>query len=122
MREFILAAALTPPIAMYIWGAGFGTTALLSDIEVVRKASEYAPLANLLIFEHFPMGALISWGVILSLLLSLITSLNSATYTLGVVTSDGKPSPKQRVMFLWAVIPAAISMVLISSRDGLAIL
>ena len=122
VREFILGAILTPPIAIYIWGSGFGTTALLSSVEVIREAAEYAPLANFLVFEHFPMGSMISYGIVLAMFLGLITSLNSSTYTLSVISSNGDLNPGKKMMLLWGILPSSLALVLMMSSSGLAIL
>ncbi|WP_281647794.1 BCCT family transporter [Parendozoicomonas sp. Alg238-R29] len=122
VREFILGAILTPPVAIYIWGSGFGTTALLSDLNVIRQAAEYAPLANFLVFEHFPLGTFISYGIILAMFLGLITSLNSSTYTLSVISSNGDLNPSRNMLVLWGVLPSTLALVLMMSSSGLAIL
>ncbi|MTI15086.1 BCCT family transporter [Sansalvadorimonas verongulae] len=122
IREFILGAILTPPVAIYIWGSGLGTTALLSSKEVLREAAQYAPLANYLVFEHFPLGSLISYGIILALFLGLITSLNSSTYTLSVISANGDLNPSKKLMLLWGILPSALAIVLMMSGAGLAIL
>ncbi len=122
VREFILGGILTPPVAIYLWSAGFGTTALLSSVEVIREAAANVPLANFLIFEHFPLGSLFSYGIILSLFLGLITSLNSSTYTLSVISNNGDLNPSKKMMFLWGTLPSAVALVLMNSNGGLDIL
>lgn len=123
IKEFILGSMLVPPAAIYVWVAGFGTTGLLADIEVIRQAAEYAPIANFLVLEHFPMGSLISIGVVIALFLGLITSLNSSTYILSVITSNGKLNPSKGSMLLWAIVPSALALVLmLSSKNGLGLL
>ena len=70
-------------------------------------------------FEHLPLGALLSVLTVALVTTFFVTSADSATFVLGMLTSNGSLNPPNKVKMTWAVILVASTSVLLYS-GGLA--
>ena len=92
IREFILAGVFIPAILCFIWFTCYGGTAIyLTMTGVISNGQEMATNANdsLFIFlREMPLSS-VTIGVAMVLVMTLIiTSVNSATYVVGVMSSS----------------------------------
>ncbi|MVP01105.1 glycine betaine uptake BCCT transporter [Paenibacillus lutrae] len=119
IREFVLGALLVPSMFGCIWFAVFGGTGLKMQIfdgvplaEAVQKDTTAALFMTL---EQLPWGTFLTGVAIVLITIFFITSADSATFVLGMLTSDGKLNPSNRVKITWGVLQSAIAMVLLIS-------
>jgi len=66
-------------------------------------------------FENFPMSTVLSIVFILLIVTFLVTSADSATFVLAMMTTNGNPNPSNSVKVIWGVLMSAIVAVLIIS-------
>lgn len=118
IREFIVGVVLIPTVFTIIWLSVFGTIALattgLCDLEAVRALVASPETAVFKVFSEYPLSRVISILIILLLAVFFITSADSATYSLSMMTSDGDINPPVYKKVIWAVIEATIAYVLLS--------
>lgn len=119
IREFIVGAVIAPTVFTILWFSVFGTIALKA-----RGAWSLTELANLIshpetavfiVFEQFPLNKLLSVLVIMLLAIFFITSADSATYSLSMMTSNGDMEPPKFKKVVWGLIEAAIAYLLLSA-------
>lgn len=120
IREFILGVAIVPALTSIVWFSIFGSLGLhLAESGVLDDASlkaiAAAPETGLfLVLQHYPLTKLISIVSIVLLNTFFITSANSGTFVLSMLSSDGNMNPPKKKMLIWGVIQSlmAIGMML----------
>ncbi|MBB6454760.1 choline/carnitine/betaine transport [Salirhabdus euzebyi] len=119
IREFVVGVLIVPPVIAMIWMAVFGGAALNLDLfqgTMIAQAVDVDVTSALFAtFEHFPFTQLLSILAILLIFTFLITSADSATFVLGMLTTNGSLHPPMLVKIIWGVLQAAIAAVLIIS-------
>jgi len=119
IREFVLGTVFAPTLAGFLWFAVFGGTALNLQIfggvpiaDAVRADPSTALFA---MFEALPLGSGLSVVATALVLVFFVTSGDSATLVLGIMSSRGEPDPKARVKLVWGLLVAGIAASLLLS-------
>ncbi|WP_282141499.1 glycine betaine uptake BCCT transporter [Cytobacillus oceanisediminis] len=116
IREFVFGVLLVPSLIGFIWFSAFGGTAIMQEHNGVAKISELATEEALFgVFSNLPMGTLLSVIAILLICTFFITSADSGTYVLGMMTTNGSHHPGNKIKMVWGILLAAISLVLLYS-------
>ncbi|MCG9025253.1 BCCT family transporter [Laribacter hongkongensis] len=119
IREFIIGVMLVPSLMSFAWFAVFGGTALHAEIfgQFPIVAAVQADVADALfkLLELLPGGALLAGLALLLIVSFFVTSADSATFVLGMMSSNGSLRPTIRVRLFWGVMQAAIAVVLLMS-------
>ncbi|WP_210364768.1 BCCT family transporter [Bacillus sp. REN3] len=114
IREFVFGVLLVPSVVSFFWFSTFGGTAMLLEHEGVAKISELAVEESLFgVFSNFPLGSVMSILAIILVGTFFITSADSGTYVLGMMTTNGSLTPGNRIKLTWGVLLAATSLVLL---------
>jgi len=123
VREFILGSMLIPCIGIFIWVAFFGTIGIQSEPEVLKAAAASSKAATFIVLESFPMGTVISIGVVIALFTCFITSLNSSTFTLASMCEDGSENPSNKMKIIWVIAQCAMALTLMmATKTGIDML
>ena len=119
IREFIGGVIFAPALVSLVWFAAFGSMGLnLLDkigVEGLKAASANPSIALFEVFSHYPLGTLLSMITIVLLCTFFITSANSATFVLGMLTSNGDLNPTGRKQFIWGVVQSLLAIALLIS-------
>ncbi|MGN7175789.1 choline transporter [Paenibacillus sp. FSL R5-0490] len=116
IREFVFGVLLIPSLIGFIWFAAFGGTAIMQEHQGTAKISELATEEALFgVFSNLPMGTVLSIIAILLICTFFITSADSGTYVLGMMTTNGSHHPGNKIKLVWGILLAAISLVLLYS-------
>lgn len=119
IREFIIGVVFIPTLFSILWLAVFSTIALSAvqgwNIENVQQLVASPETAVFIIFSYFPLKNIISLVIVILLGVFFITSADSATYSLGVMTSNGDLTPPIYKKLLWGIIIAIIAFILLSA-------
>lgn len=120
IREFIMGVALVPGLTSIVWFSIFGclglhlaNTGVLTHEQLVAIAA--APETGLFtVLQYYPLTKIFSIVAIVLLNTFFITSANSGTFVLSMLTSDGEQNPPKKKMVIWGVIQSimAIGMML----------
>lgn len=118
IREFIVGVVLIPTGFTILWLSVFGTIALSStecwSLEAIRELVLSPETAVFIVFSEYPLSKLISILVICLLAIFFITSADSATYALSMMTSNGEINAPKYKNVVWAIVEAAIAYILLS--------
>lgn len=118
IREFIIGVVIVPTVFTIVWLSVFGTIALSISgtwsINELRDIVAQPETAVFIIFSKYPLTKIMSFLVIMLLAIFFITSADSATYSLSLMTSEGNPNPPIYKKVIWAVIEAGLAYVLLS--------
>lgn len=119
IKEFIIGVVLIPTVFTIIWLSVFGTIALsvtgTFSLAELQKLIASPETAVFIVFEQFPLSKVLSILVIILLSIFFITSADSATYSLSMMTSGGDLNPPWYKKIIWALIEAAMAFILLSA-------
>lgn len=123
IREFILGSMILPCIGIFLWVAFFGTIGIQSEPAILEAAAASSKAATFIVLEDFPMGKVISFGVVIALFTCFITSLNSSTFTLASMSENGTDNPSNKMKIIWVIAQSAMALTLmVSSKTGIDLL
>ena len=119
VREFIFGVTLVPTIVSIIWfcifgGVALNTTSLFTQTELLEIVSS-PQTALFIIFNKYPGGMILSIIALFLLFTFFVTSANSATFVLAMITSDGNLEPPNGKKIFWGILLAVIAFALILS-------
>ncbi|GLB61899.1 glycine betaine uptake BCCT transporter [Cytobacillus sp. NCCP-133] len=116
IREFVFGVLLVPSLIGFLWFSTFGGSAIMQEHHGVEKISELATEEALFgMFSNFPFGTVLSIIAIILICTFFITSADSGTYVLGMMTTNGSHHPGNKIKFIWGIMLSAISLVLLYS-------
>lgn len=115
IREFISGVLLVPAIVSFIWFSVFGVL----GIETGKKHKEIFDMSAetqlFAVFNHLPLGFVLSIVALLLIASFFITSADSATFVLGMQTSFGSLEPSSYIKVSWGVAQSLIAFILLFS-------
>ena len=116
IREFILGVAVVPALTSIIWFSIFGSLGLhlaqtgVLPKELIEKIASTPENGLFLVLNYYPFTKVISFVAIILLNTFFITSANSGTFVLSMLSSDGNPNPPKKKMFIWGVIQSVMAI------------
>lgn len=117
IREFILGTVAAPTLAGFAWFSVFGGAALHMEIwqQVPLTEAVTADISTALfvMFDALPFGTVMSLVATALVLMFFVTSGDSATLVLGMMSTGGQPNPGGRVKVMWGLLVAGIASVLL---------
>ncbi|SET29240.1 glycine betaine transporter [Oceanobacillus limi] len=118
IKEFVIGVLLVPTIFGALWFSVFGGSAIHLDyfeganiMNIVNDLGTEAALFAVL--EHYPLGLIMSLIAILLISTFFITSADSATFVLGMQTTNGSLYPPNTVKLIWGFIQSSAAAVLL---------
>ena len=119
IKEFIFGVVLVPTLFTIVWLAVFSAIALSTvqgwSLENVQQLIASPETAVFIVFNEYPVSNLISLMIVVLLGVFFITSADSATYSLSVMTSNGNINPPVYKKVVWGIVVAAIAYILLSA-------
>lgn len=120
IREFVKGVLLVPTLFGFIWFAVFGGTGLrmeiFHNIPLAESAQADVSTALFIMLEQLPLGMIMVGLATLLIICFFITSADSATFVLGMQSSDGALNPSAKVKLVWGVMQSSIAVVLLLSN------
>ncbi|EJL1588610.1 BCCT family transporter [Staphylococcus pseudintermedius] len=118
IREFISGVLLVPVTVSFIWFSVFGVL----GIETAKKHKEIFDMSAETqlfgVFNHIPLGIVLSIIALLLIASFFITSADSATFVLGMQTTNGSLNPSAFIKVTWGIAQSLIAFVLLLSGGG----
>ncbi len=122
---FIAGVVLVPTFGSMLWFAGLGGSGLLTVLAegasgALATAVRADPTsATLLILKGLPFGELLGWLAMALLLVFVITSVDSAIFVLGMMSSGGVDNPPFILRLAWglALLLLAAAMLTVASVE-----
>ena len=117
IREFVIGVLLVPSIFGFLWFSTFGGSALeqlMSGNQVIGEVvNQDVTKALFVTLEQFPLGTILSVIALILIMTFFITSADSATFVLGMMTSHGTLNPTNKVKLVWGIIQSSIAAILL---------
>lgn len=121
IKEFILGVSIVPAIGSFIWFAIFGATGISLGPEIAAEAIQVTETAFFVVMKHIPLGSIISFVAIILLCTFFVTSADSATFVLGMMTRNGELNPDTKTKVIWGIVQSLMALALMLS-GGLQVL
>lgn len=116
IKEFVIGVMLAPTLVTIIFFSVFGTSAIhLQQNNIVNLAEFATETVTFGMFEHYPLGTLMSFVTVFVILLFFITSADSATFVLGMFSTMGKLNPANSVKIVWGITLSAMAAIVMYS-------
>ncbi len=124
--EFVAGVVLVPTLGSMLWFAVMGGSGMLAVMAegpggplagaVVREPTS----ATILLLATLPMGEILGWLAMLLLLIFVITSVDSAIFVLGMMSSGGAENPPLLARLAWgvALLMLAAAMLSVASVEA----
>ena len=117
IREFILGTVLAPTLAAFVWFSVFGGTALnmeiIQGLPIAEAVGADVSTALFAMFDTLPLSGLLSGIATVLVLVFFVTSGDSATLVLGMMSTGGQANPSARVKIIWGVLVSGIAISLL---------
>ncbi|MCE0506811.1 BCCT family transporter [Roseivivax sp. GX 12232] len=117
IRQFLIGVMLIPATIMFFWFAAFGGTALQislgGDPTIVNATKEAYGDAMFALLDYFPASELMSGFAIVLIVLWFVTSSDSGSFVIDMLTAGGDPNPPKVQRIFWAVSEGAVASVLL---------
>jgi glycine betaine transporter len=117
IREFVLGALLAPTLLCAIWFNILGGTAIFMELNgapgVVDATFKDVTAAIFALFDNFSIGAFLSLVSMVIVSIFFITSADSATFVVGMMTSGGSLEPKTGLKIFWGLVCSSIAAMLL---------
>lgn len=119
IREFIMGVMIIPTLVSAVWFCTMGGVSLNAADNFSREqliemtASPQTALFH--IFDQYSFGIVLSLIAIVLLIIFFITSADSATFVLAMLTSNGNLEPGNSKKIFWGILIAVVAFVLIMS-------
>ena len=119
IREFISGVVLIPSVFTIIWLSVFGAIALSTtadwSLENIKVLIACPQTAVFILFSEYPFSKIIAGLIVCLLATFFITSADSATYALSMMTSDGNFNAPKYKRVVWALAEATVAYVLLTA-------
>ncbi|SDI57720.1 BCCT family transporter [Natribacillus halophilus] len=116
LRQFTVGVLLAPSIVGFIWFSFLGGSSIFLESQQGANLSSLATEEMLFgLLDHLPLATVMSILAIVLIAIFFITSGDSATFVLGMQTSNGDTNPARRVKFIWGILLSAIATILLYS-------
>ena len=117
IREFVLGTVLAPTLAGFLWFSVFGGTALtlevMRGIPLSEAVSADVSTALFAMFDALPLGAIMSVVATVLVIVFFVTSGDSATLVLSMMSTGGNENPPARVKIIWGALISGIAISLL---------
>ncbi|GAB3711361.1 BCCT family transporter [Nocardiopsis nanhaiensis] len=117
IRQFVFVVLGVPALVFAAWFTVFGGSAMHMDINdgtgIGEAASEDVNTAFFGLLEHLPLTLVTSVVAVLLVVMYFVTSADSNTYVLAVISSDGDMAPRKRVLLVWGVLTGSVASILL---------
>ena len=117
IREFITGSLTVPTLLTFAWFSVFGGSGFHLELNLNTGFAEAVaadiPLGLFLLYEHFPFTLLLSLVTILLLVIFFITSADSGTYVISMMTSRGQLNPPDWKKIVWGVTISSTAVILL---------
>ena len=124
VREFLFAVLVIPTLAAVIWFSSFGKAAVAQVKAGVGSLPDGIEDISLVLFqtlENLPFSGISSFVAILLLFVFFVTSSDSGSLVIDIITAGGKLNAPVPQRIFWAVMEGLVAIVLLIGGGSVAL-
>ncbi len=113
IREFLMGVLCIPTIVTFLWMTVFGDSALYIELfgggGIADAVTENVPLSLFLLLERFPLSYISSILGVLVVISFFVTSSDSGSMVIDIITAGGNPDPPIPQRLFWAILEGVVA-------------
>jgi choline/glycine/proline betaine transport protein len=117
VREFIKAVLFIPTIVTFIWMTVFGNSALNIEMfgagGIAAAVQDNLPVSLFVLLERFPLDVVTASLAVLVVVTFFVTSSDSGSLVIDIITAGGNPEPPKLQRVFWAVLEGCVAAALL---------
>jgi choline/glycine/proline betaine transport protein len=117
IRQFITGVLLVPTFITFLWITIFGNTALFIEMfgagGISKAVQDNIPVSMFVMLENFPLSTVTSALSIVVIITFFVTSSDSGSMVIDIITSGGNPNPPVLSRLFWAIMEGAVAAALL---------
>lgn len=117
IREFIKGVLFIPTLITFLWITTFGNSALNIEMfgagGIARAVQENIPVSLFVLLENFPLSAITSMLSIIVVITFFVTSSDSGSLVIDIITAGGNPEPPVVQRIFWATMEGLVAAALL---------
>lgn len=117
IREFVLGVLLVPTLAAVVWFGVFGGAALHIELfsggGIAEAVTVNVATAIFALLDHFPFAQVTSLIAVVLTAVFFVTSSDSGSFVIDMLTSGGHPSPPVWQRIFWAFTEGTLAAILL---------
>ena len=118
IREFVVGVMLVPTLVTFMWLTVFGNTGIQiilngGGVALQEAVQNNIPTALFALLNEFPLSAVSSGVATFVVITFFVTSSDSGSLVIDIITSGGKQDPPVAQRIFWAVMEGAVASVLL---------
>lgn len=117
VREFIVGVLLVPTLVTFLWFSALGGTALYEEVfeggGLIGEAGVDTNTALFQMLDLLPLAAITSGLAVLLIVIFFVTSSDSGSLVVDMLSSGGNPNPPVWSRAFWSAMEGAIAAVLL---------
>ncbi|MBT8492752.1 MAG: BCCT family transporter [Deltaproteobacteria bacterium] len=120
IREFVFGVLFAPTLFSLLWFAIFGGTGFYEEAEssgLAAMVREDVTMALFALYERLPGSTALTVISLVLVFIFLVTSVDSATFVLGMMTSGGSLNPTASRKLAWGIVIGVLGGALMLSRE-----
>ena len=116
IREFIAGVVAAPSLGSLVWFAIFGTMGInlgqkgVLSTDVLQEVAAAPEVGLFVVMEQYPFATVLCIVALVLLCTFFITSANSGTFVLSMLTSEGALNPPNGKKVLWGVVQSVMAV------------
>jgi choline/glycine/proline betaine transport protein len=122
VREFVAGVLIVPTIVTFLWFAIFGGSGIYREIfgegGLIGEDGVDTTSALFQLLDGFPLATLTSIVAIVLVVVFFVTSSDSGSYVVDMLSSGGNPNPPVWSRVMWAVLEGAVAAALLLAGGG----
>lgn len=116
IREFVIYVLLVPSLIGFLWFTTFGSAAIMTEVSGAMSISSLSAEESLFgVLEGFPMSMVLSILAIIIIVTFFVTSADSGTFVLGMMTTNGSQNPSTQIKVVWGIFLSITALALLYS-------
>jgi glycine betaine transporter len=119
IREFCLGVIVLPTVFSLFWFAALGGTGIWVELNgsggLAALVSEDLATALFAFLDYLPSGALLGAMAIFLIFIFLVTSADSGTFVISMMTSEGRLNPKTPLKLAWGTAITLLTLAILLS-------
>ncbi|MCY6353830.1 BCCT family transporter [Clostridium sp. ZS2-4] len=111
IKEFLTGVLIIPSLLCLVWFSVFGTMGFNVGHSIALEAAEKTQTAFFIVLNKYPLGFFICNLVMILSMIFFITSADSSTFVLAMLSSNGKLNPDNSKKIVWGILQGALTVV-----------
>jgi choline/glycine/proline betaine transport protein len=117
VRQFLMGVLFVPTTVTFLWLTAFGNSALHIEMfgagGLAKAVQENIPVSLFVFLENFPLAEVSSMLGVLVVISFFVTSSDSGSMVIDIITAGGNPDPPRPQRLFWAITEGAVAAALL---------